>query len=143
MSNEIDQRYAAYGALLLRVSLGAMFLAHSLYLKVFVFTMPGTVGFFESLGLPGILAWATVVVEALGGIALILGVQVRLISLPLIGVLLGAAWVHLPNGWLFSAAGGGWEYPVFLALAQAALALIGPGAYALRLESRAPAKVAA
>jgi len=46
-------------------------------------------------------------------------------------ILLGAAWVHLPNGWVFSAPNGGWEYPVFLAAAAAAQALLGDGAYAL------------
>ena len=39
----IDTKTAPYGALLLRVSLGVMFIAHSLYLKVMVFTIPGTV----------------------------------------------------------------------------------------------------
>jgi len=47
-----------YGALLLRVTTGVLFLAHGL-LKVMVFTIPGTVGYFESLGLPAILAYLT------------------------------------------------------------------------------------
>ena len=42
----IDTRTAPYAALLLRVSLGAMLLAHGLLLKVFTFTIPGTVGYF-------------------------------------------------------------------------------------------------
>ena len=41
-----------YAAFLLRLALGAMFLAHSVILKLFVFTLPGTAGFFQSLGLP-------------------------------------------------------------------------------------------
>lgn len=122
---------AALGAFLLRVSSGLLFVLHGLYLKVFVFTMPGTVGFFESIGFPGFLAWVTVIVETLGGLALIVGFQVRLVSLALIGVLLGAAYVHFPNGWVFSAPNGGYEYPLFWAVVQAAIALIGPGAYAI------------
>ena len=51
----IDARTAPYAALTLRVSLGVMFIAHAL-LKLFVFSLPGTVGFFQSLGLPGVLA---------------------------------------------------------------------------------------
>jgi hypothetical protein len=47
-----DSRNPAVAALLLRVSLGTMFVAHAL-LKYFVFTLPGTAQFFESLGLPG------------------------------------------------------------------------------------------
>ena len=128
----IDSKSAPYAALLLRVSLGVMFLAHGFYLKIFVFTTAGTVGFFESLGLPGLLAYATIAAETLGGLALILGVFTRWVSLGLLPVLLGAVWVHSGNGWLFTAEGGGWEYPVFLAVAAMAQALLGDGAHALK-----------
>lgn len=127
-----DQNSAPYAALVLRVTLGVMFLAHGVYLKVFVFTMGGTVGFYESLGLPGILAYATVVAETLGGIMLILGFKTRLAALGVAPVLLGAVWVHWPNGWLFNTTGGGWEYPVFLLAALVVLVLLGDGAHALR-----------
>ena len=127
----IDQKTAPYAALLLRLSLGVMFLTHSILLKVFVFTVPGTVQYFESLGLPGFTAYLTIGAEVLGGIALILGVQTRLASVALIPVLLGALWAHAGNGWVFSAQGGGWEYPLFLAVAAAVQALIGDGALAV------------
>src|SRR3546814_15966421 len=109
-----------------------MFLVHSLYLKVFVFTVAGTVGFFESLGLPGLFAYLTILAEIGGGIALILGFQTRLATLALIPVLLGATWVHSGNGWLFTAEGGGWEYPLFLTVAALVQALLGSGAYAVQ-----------
>ena len=128
----IDNRTAPYAALVLRVALGVMFLAHSLYLKVFVFTVPGTVGFFESLGLPAAAAYLTIAAEIAGGIALILGFQTRLVALGLIPVLLGATWVHAGNGWLFTAQGGGWEYPLFLTVAAVVQALLGSGAYAVK-----------
>ena len=48
-----DSKSAPYEALLLRVSLGVMVVAHGLVLKDFVFTTIGTVGFFELLGYPG------------------------------------------------------------------------------------------
>ena len=127
----IDQKTAPYAALLLRLSLGVMFLTHSILLKVFVFTVPGTVQYFESLGMPGFTAYLTIGAEVLGGIALILGVQTRLVSVALIPVLLGALWAHAGNGWVFSAQGGGWEYPLFLAVAAAVQALIGDGALAV------------
>ena len=127
----IDQKTAPLGAFVLRVSLGSMFVAHSVILKLMVFGLPGTAKFFESLGLPGFLAYATFAAEAVGGILLILGVQTRLVALALIPVLLGAAWVHIGNGWVFSAKGGGWEYPAFLIAASVAVALLGDGAYAL------------
>lgn len=129
----IDSKTAPYAALILRVALGIMFLAHSLYLKVFVFTVPGTVGFFESLGLPALFAYLTIAAEILGGIALILGFQTRLVAIALLPVLLGATWVHWGNGWLFTAEGGGWEYPVFLAVTAVVQALLGDGAHAVRL----------
>ena len=58
----IDTKTAPYAALLMRVALGVMFIAHGL-LKVLVFTLPGTVGFFQSVGLPGFLAYVTTFAE--------------------------------------------------------------------------------
>lgn len=132
----IDTKTAPYAALLLRVSLGIMFIAHGLYLKAFVFTLPGTAQFFASLGLPGWLAYVVFSAETVGGALLVLGIQGRWVALALTPILLGAAWVHWPNGWLFTAPNGGWEYPVFLAAAAFAQSLLGDGAYALRLGSR-------
>ncbi len=111
---------------LLRIALGVMTLAHGL-MKVFLFTVPGTVAYFESLGLPGFLAYLTILAEVGGGLALILGLFTRWVSLALIPVLLGAAWVHLGNGWVFSNQGGGWEFPVFWALALLVQAGLGSG----------------
>ena len=126
-----DSRTAPYAALVLRLALGTMFVAHAL-LKYYVFTLPGTVKFFESLGLPGPLAYLTFAAELAGGVLILLGLGSRYVSAALIPVLLGAAWAHAGNGWLFSAPNGGWEYPVFLAAAAGALALLGDGAFALK-----------
>ncbi len=126
------QTNADYAAFALRVSSGVLLLAHGLT-KLFVFTIPGTVGFFESLGLPAIFAYLTILAEIGGGAALILGVGVRLVSVPLVAVLLGAAWAHAGNGWTFSNAGGGWEFPLFWAIVQAAIGVLGAGAFALRV----------
>ena len=127
----INTNTAPYAALLLRLSLGVMFIAHAL-LKLVVFTLPGTVKFFETLGYPGFLAYVVIGAELVGGALLVLGVYTRWVSLALIPILIGAAMVHIPNGWVFSAPNGGWEYPVFLAIASAVQALLGDGALALR-----------
>ena len=129
----IDVRTAPYAALLLRVSLGVMFIAHSL-LKILVFTLAGAAGFFESIGLPGVLAYPVAIGELAGGVMLILGFYARWVALALVPVLLGAAYfAHGSAGWLFSNQGGGWEYPVFLAFAAVSLGLLGNGALAVRL----------
>jgi putative oxidoreductase len=120
-----------YGATLLRLALGTMYLAHA-GLKVFTFTMAGTVQFFGSIGYPAWLAYAVVAAEAAAGVLLIVGFQARWVALAMVPVLVGAAAVHVPNGWVFSAQNGGWEYPVFLIVASLVQALIGDGAYALR-----------
>ena len=127
-----QQTNADYAAFVLRVTSGALFIAHGL-LKVNVFTVAGTVGFFESLGIPGIFAYLTILAELVGGAALILGIGTRVVSLALIPVLIGATWVHGGNGWLFSSEGGGWEFPRFWAMAQASIALLGRGAFAIRV----------
>lgn len=122
---------ALYGVTLLRVSLGVMWIAHAL-LKLLVFTLPGTAQFFESIGLPGVMAYPVFAAELLGGVALVLGVYARQTALALVPVLAVASWVHVPNGWVHTSAGGGWEYPVFLIAASLSLWLLGDGAAALR-----------
>lgn len=126
-----ERQLASYGALGLRIALGVMFLAHSVYLKGVVFTLAGTAQFFQSIGLPGLLAYLVFGMEALGGLLLILGVQTRLVTVALVPVLIGATWAHAGNGWLFTNQGGGWEYPLFLAIAAGVQALLGAGAFAL------------
>jgi putative oxidoreductase len=130
----INQRTAPYAALVLRVTLGVMFIAHSLILKHFTYTLPGTAQFFESIGLPGALAYVTFWAELLGGIALVAGFATRWVALALIPILVGATWVHIGNGWVFSAANGGWEYPVFLIAASLVQALLGDGKFAFTLK---------
>jgi putative oxidoreductase len=131
-----DRDLAPHAALALRLGLGVMFLAHGLWLKGVVYTLPGTAAFFASVGLPGPLAYLVFAAESIGGVLLIAGVQVRLVATLLLPVLLGATWVHWPNGWLFTNPGGGFEYPLFLALATGAQALLGAGTGALRLPLR-------
>ena len=120
-----------FGTLVLRLALGTMWISHAL-LKLLVFTLPGTAQFFDSVGYPGWMAYPVFAAEIVGGTAILLGVYARQVSLLLVPIMLAAAWVHLPNGWVFSAKNGGWEYPVFLAIASLALWLLGDGAYALR-----------
>ena len=116
----------------LRVSLGLMFLAHSVVLKLFTFGLSGTAGFFQSVGLPAWLAYVTFVAEAVGGLLLVLGVRTREVALLLSPALLGAIlFVHAANGWVFTAPNGGWEYPAYLFVLCLVQAVLGSGAWAV------------
>lgn len=139
----IDRREpdrAELGAALLRVTLGGLFLVHAA-MKVFVFTPAGTAKFFMSLGLPGPLAYLTIALEIVGGLALIAGIGIRILPLILAAELVGTiVTVHGHAGFFFNNPNGGWEYPAFWAVALVVQSLIGPGAYALRLPGRVPAE---
>ncbi len=135
-------RHIEYGIALLRVSLGIMFIAHSVLLKHFMYTLAGNAQFFESIGLPGFLGYVVFWMEAVGGVMLVLGIGTRWVSLALVPILLGATWVHIGNGWVFSNANGGWEYPLYLTVLAGAQALLGSGAFALRLSGLSAARSA-
>ena len=118
------------GLALLRVALGTMWISHAA-LKWLVFSLPGTAEFFESVGIAGVLAYPVFVVEMLGGVALVAGFYARQVALALVPILVVAMWVHLPNGWVHTSPGGGWEYPLFLIVASIAQWLLGDGPFAL------------
>ncbi len=111
------------GATLLRISLGLMYVAHSVVLKYFIYTLNGTAEYFESIGLPAFLAYVVFAAEMIGGALLILGIRTRVVSLALVPVLVGATWAHIDNGWVFSNANGGWEYPLYLIVISVVVAL--------------------
>ncbi|WIY23922.1 DoxX family protein [Parasedimentitalea psychrophila] len=120
-----------YGAMITRLGLGGVLLSHGL-LKVVVFTVPGTVAYFESLGLPAAAAYLTILAELAGGAAILLGLYTRLAALLSMPLLVGALWAHSGNGWLFSSQGGGWEFPLLLVVLAASVAVQGSGPFALR-----------
>lgn len=121
----------AYAFAILRVALGLMWIAHAL-LKIVVFTLPGADQFFVAHGFPLHSVYPVVAAELLGGAMILFGFHGRVASLALIPVLLGALGVHASNGWVFTASGGGWEYPAFLVVASLVHALGGDGAFALK-----------
>ena len=136
----LDTRMAPYAALLLRLSLGILFLGH-FALKLFVFTPAGSVQYSGSLGLPPAFQFVVMVWELLGALALIFGVWPRLAALALIPELAaGTVTIHGPAGFFFDNAYGGWEYPALWIVGLATLALIGDGPFALR-PTRTPASV--
>ena len=130
-------RTAPYGVALLRVALGVLLMAHGL-LKVLVFTLPGTAAFFASVGFPAFTAYLVAPAEILGGLALIAGFKTRWVAAAVLPILVGALFVHAGNGWLFSAKGGGWEFPALLLVATLAQVMLGSGALAVDNRRAAP-----
>ena len=120
----------ANAATLLRVTNGGFLLTHGL-IKLLVFTPAGTVGFFESIGFPGALAYPVIAGEIGLGLALLAGFQTRLVSLAAFLILLGSIIPHSGAGFLFSNPNGGWEFPVFWSIILVVQALLGGGAYAV------------
>lgn len=129
LERTLAERGNASASTLLRLSLGVMYLTHSIVLKLFTFGLAGTAGYFASIGLPASLAYVVFAAEALGGVLLLANVATGWVALALVPVLGGALWVHAGNGWVFSNTGGGWEYPVFLIIVSVVVAL---QAFALR-----------
>ena len=120
-----------YAALLLRTALALMFFAHA-WLKIRVFTPAGAVKYFESLGVPGFLAYLTMAAEIAGGTLLLLGIETRWVALLLVPLIAGTiVLVHGKNGWLFTNKDGGWEYPAFWIVGLLVLSALGDGAVAL------------
>ena len=81
---------APLGATLLRVSLGVMYIDHSVLLKFLTFGLAGTAGYFASIGLPGWLAYLTFSAETIRGALLVLGIKARWTALALMPALAGA-----------------------------------------------------
>jgi putative oxidoreductase len=131
----VERRAARAAVLLLRVSLGVVFIAHA-WLKLDVYTLPGTADFFNQHGFPGWTAYPVFLLELIGGLALVAGAYSRWVAVALVPVLAGALSVHWPNGWSFTAPNGGWEYVAFLIAALLVQAGLGDGPLALstRLE---------
>jgi len=125
-----DTQLTQTAIFLLRIALGTMFVAHSLLLKLLIFTLPGTAQFFQSIGLPGWFAYVVFSMEAAAGIMLI-RVQARWVALAMVPILMGATWAHWGNGWMFAYENGGWEYPLYLTLLATIQFMLGDGRFVL------------
>lgn len=123
MSAWLEEKGNDAAAALLRVSLGVMFIAHSVVLKWLEYGLAGTAAYFESIGLPPVTAYLVFIAEAVGGALLVANIATGWVSLALIPVLVGALWVHAGNGWVFSNTDGGWEYPLYLIVISVVVAL--------------------
>jgi putative oxidoreductase len=125
-----DAAYAQYGIFVLRVAVGIDWIVHA-FLKTWrgMYTHEALLA---KNGITPLLAWPTFSVEVIGGCAILLGWYTRQWAAFLLVFLAVVVWIKWPVGWLYSNAGGGWEYPLFWLFAQGALVLAGSGAFALR-----------
>ena len=134
-TNEFQK--VATAGLILRLFLGFLFLM-PVYLKLFIFKPAGTVHFFESLGLPGIRAYAVIIVELVAALFLLVGLfntwTCTILSLDLWGAIF---LVHGHAGFWFTNQGGGAEYPLLWIVTLYVLALIGPGKFSLTTNDNA------
>ena len=115
-----------YASLPLRIVLGIIFIVHG-YMKLFG-GIEGTTGFFTNIGIPlaGFFAWVVAIVEFFGGIALILGIFVKIASsLLAVDMIVAILVVHLSKGFLVN--NGGYEFPLALLAGLIALILLGAG----------------
>ena len=120
-----------WGVAMLRITMGVLFLAH-VVMRISMVTMPVSVEFFNSVGLPSWVAYTVTATEAVCGVLLIIGWLVRLASLVCLPVLVGAiVLVHGENGFFFSNPNGGWEYPAFWVVALLAQSTFGAGAFSI------------
>jgi putative oxidoreductase len=126
----VDAVYAPYGLALLRVAIGIDWIAHA-FLKIYR-GMHTHEALLAKNGITPLLAWPTFGIEVIGGVAILLGWYARQWATFLLIFLGVVVWIKWPVGWGYSSPGGGWEYPLFWLVAQAALALAGSGAFALQ-----------
>ena len=124
----------AYGATLLRLILGVVYIMHA-YLAVVVFGPAGMIAYQAKNGVPfaEVGTWYLILAQGLGGICLVLGLFTRWAALANVPVMLGALlFVHLKNGFWAHTDPSGYEYVLVLLVVSLAVAMIGGGALALR-----------
>ena len=120
--------------LILRLVLGAVFLAHGINHVFGGGKIAGTGRWFDSLGMkPGILhAWTASLTEIGAGVLLVLGLLTPVGAAGVVGVML-VAWItnHLKNGFFIFRPGEGWEYVMTLTLVAVAVGTLGPGQWSI------------
>jgi putative oxidoreductase len=125
-------RMADLGPLLMRVGLGAAFVDHA-WLK-FDGGVDNFAGFLDSLNvpLPDLVAWLQIMTEGIGGLLLIAGLFTRYVTLPLIGILIGAILlVKADFGFVVADGSPGFSYETVLIAGLLGLLFVGPGRYSL------------
>lgn len=119
-----------FAALLLRITLGLIFLTHGL-IKFFILTSAGNESYFSIFSFSPMFGYILVIIELITGIFLLSGLFTRVFSLIAIIDMAGVTYAHFNNGFIFSNQGGGWEYPAFMIIIGLASFILGSGRYSL------------
>jgi putative oxidoreductase len=129
---------SAYGATLLRIILGVIFVMHGYYTLV-VLTPERAAAFMNrAMGLPfsSVLVWYLIAAHLVGGALLVLGIYTRWAALVNIPIMLCAVFLyHIHQGFFMKGVGGqaqGYEYALLVLVATVAQVLLGGGALALK-----------
>jgi putative oxidoreductase len=123
----MDDRFSRYWALPLRVLIGVGFMIHG-FPKLTAEGHAGFAGLLQKLDFPApqLMAWIGGIVEAFGGLFLVLGLfTAEVAALLVVQMLVALFKVHLGHG--FAAGGNGIEVPFLYVAALLALFVGGPG----------------
>jgi putative oxidoreductase len=116
--------------LIIRIAAGIVFLYHGSQILFGAFGGPGPQGFATHMHAPAIVGYLVGLAQFAGGLAVLTGLLIRVGSVCIIIVMLGAIFlVHLPHG--FDVSKGGFEYPLTQLLIALALLVAGAGEYSL------------
>ncbi|MBP2619716.1 DoxX family protein [Chryseobacterium jejuense] len=140
MKHIIFKTYSTFTGLILRVTLGLIFLPHGLQKTIGMYGGAGFTGtikiFTEQLHLPTIIAFAVIIIEFCGAVCLLLGLVTRFWAIAYIGLLLGIMFsTHLENGffmnWFGNQKGEGCQFDLLAIGIAIALIVEGSGKYSL------------
>jgi len=128
----------SWSLLLVRIALGIVILPHGMQKALGLFGgygFAGTVGFFESMGMPFLVGTLVILAEFVGSIGLILGFGTRFMAFSVGLTMAGAAVLggHLNNGffmnWFGMQKGEGLEYFILVVGMALAVLISGSGKF--------------
>ena len=140
MKQIIFKTYGTFTGLILRLTLGFIFLPHGLQKTVGMYGGAGFTGtvqvFTEQLHLPAIIAFVVIMIEFCGAVCLLLGLITRFWAAAYVGLLLGIMFTtHLENGffmnWFGNKKGEGCQFDLLAIGIAVALIVEGGGKYSL------------
>jgi putative oxidoreductase len=133
LKGESKLKKSEVGTLILRLFLGVSFFIHGV--SKFQNGIENTMGWFDSLGIPGFVGYIVAIIELVGGLLLTIGFGTRYIAALFVFIMIGAIWkVKLAAGFMGNGQGTGFELD--LAFAVMAIYIFLNSNSALSLDSK-------